>query len=265
MTGQMHTIQRPKTMHCSLAAPRVRQWLATTRQARILHLFGDVCNLVNENGAVLALVLPRVGPGPFSAVVTADEAPWEGLDVATAVAVRDAAVLLGTLRIRFDCATLWHPSPNWTCLRDKSAATWPAPRPLAEPFASLLAQLLSAIQAESVARMARAAGALAGRGSGLTPTGDDVLMGVLYGLWVRDPRPEWLALLVDTAVARTTTLSAAFLRAARAGEATLAWHRLADGQPDAVAQIHAIGYSSGAEAWAGFVATCAALSRVQTP
>jgi len=57
---------------------------------------------------------------------------------------------------------------------------------------------------------------------------------------------------VDTAVPRTTTLSAAFLRAAGDGEATIHWHDLADGRPGAMDRILAIGATSGRDAWIGF-------------
>jgi hypothetical protein len=77
-------------------------------------------------------------------------------------------------------------------------------------------------------------------------------MGVLYGLWVWRPRLEWIDLIVDTAVPRTTRLSAAFLRSAADGEATVHWHNLALGRPKAVEQILSIGHTSGRDAWAGF-------------
>jgi hypothetical protein len=89
-------------------------------------------------------------------------------------------------------------------------------------------------------------------GKGLTPTGDDVLMGVIYGLWVWYPQRDWIRLIVETAVPRTTSLSAAFLRAAEDGEATFHWHDLVNGRAGAVNQILSIGHSSGRDAWAGF-------------
>ncbi|MEJ2749006.1 MAG: DUF2877 domain-containing protein, partial [Anaerolineae bacterium] len=95
----------------------------------------------------------------------------------------------------------------------------------------------------------------AGRGGGLTPVGDDVLLGVLYGLWVWQPRRDWMEMMVETAVPRTTTLSANFLRAAAAGEAVWQWHELVNGRAHAVTPILSIGHSSGSDAWAGFVYT----------
>ncbi len=59
--------------------------------------------------------------------------------------------------------------------------------------------------------------------------------------------------ILKTAVPRTTTLSANFLRAAAAGEAVWQWHDLVNGRSYAINQILAIGHTSGADAWAGFM------------
>jgi hypothetical protein len=106
---------------------------------------------------------------------------------------------------------------------------------------------------------------LAGLGGGLTPAGDDFLMGALYGLWLTQPAARarrWAQTMVDTAVPRTTTLAAAWLRAAAGGEAGVAWHELVDGMIDGDASrvdaaldcILATGHTSGADALAGFTA-----------
>jgi hypothetical protein len=80
-------------------------------------------------------------------------------------------------------------------------------------------------------------------------------MGVLYGLWVWHPQQQWMELILEAAVPRTTSLSAAFLRAAAAGEATIHWHHLANGDSTAVERILAVGHTSGRDAWKGFART----------
>jgi hypothetical protein len=103
---------------------------------------------------------------------------------------------------------------------------------------------------------------ITGLGTGLTPAGDDYLMGALYALWAMGRADAGvMAAVVETAVLRTTTLSLAWLRAAARGEASMPWHLLVqaalagdgDGVETAVAAILATGASSGAAAWAGFV------------
>lgn len=252
--------------------PRARRWLQTTHRARILHLFPDVCNLVNERGDVLALVSPRIGPGPFSLLLQRPLSPLNDHRAPAVVDAQTQTLSVGSLLVTADQATTWHPRPPWSRLRGVAPARLPPPRPLPAAIAAPLKQLLRGLAADDATRCQAAVGALAGRGPGLTPTGDDVLLGVLYALWAwrprpgRRPQPVWISergapimkVLVDTAAARTTTLSAAFLRAAAAGEATAVWHRLVNGRSDreraaAVDQILSIGHTSGADAWAGFV------------
>jgi hypothetical protein len=107
---------------------------------------------------------------------------------------------------------------------------------------------------------------LAGLEPGLTPAGDDFIMGSLYAVWVVHPLPVAQALARDvasTAVQRTTSLSAAYLRSAGKGQAGIAWHRffsaLISGNDDqmynSVLEILSTGASSGADALTGFVST----------
>ena len=56
---------------------------------------------------------------------------------------------------------------------------------------------------------------LAGLGDGLTPAGDDWLVGMMLWAWLAHAAPRrFCQVLSDAAVPRTTTLSAAFLQAA---------------------------------------------------
>jgi hypothetical protein len=103
---------------------------------------------------------------------------------------------------------------------------------------------------------------LAGLGSGLTPAGDDFLMGVMLRAWLTHPEPEpFCQQIVEIAVPRTTTLSAALLRAASRGECSAAWHTLltaleSGAQPQLEKAVQAIlshGHTSGADILAGFL------------
>jgi len=125
-------------------------------------------------------------------------------------------------------------------------------------------------------RLRAGAAALAGLGGGLTPSGDDFLVGVMLAAWLTHPTPTPLCrALVEAAAPRTTTLSAAFLRAAARGECTAAWHTLLAAlscRPDrfrigcthppcqvytaAARGVMAHGATSGADALAGFLFVC---------
>jgi hypothetical protein len=121
---------------------------------------------------------------------------------------------------------------------------------------------------------------LAGLGVGLTPAGDDFLLGVMYGLWLTNfqrrlvlsdvevdtEAQRVVEIMVKEAVARTTTLSGAWLKAAGRGEAGQVWHELVEamgvtstGSVTAVSQaidrILTTGNTSGADALTGFITT----------
>lgn len=106
---------------------------------------------------------------------------------------------------------------------------------------------------------------MAGLGGGLTPAGDDILMGFIYSLWSywdSGKAQGWATELVKAAVPQTTRLSANWLKAAANGQACEPWHRLVDAliqeNPRNLIQaaegILATGHSSGADALTGYVA-----------
>lgn len=235
-----------------VVTPRVLDWLRNSRSARVLHLFDGVCNLVNERNEVLALVAARIGPGPFTAVLEGDLP--DGLCARDAVALHPSndVLIVGDLSVDLAHAAVWQPRPDWARLRALDVSSHP-PAELPPAIGDALRQALDSIAAGDWPACRVAVERLAGRGEGLTPTGDDVLIGIMYGLWVWDARADWSPRMADTAAPRTTTLSAAFLRAAAAGEAVWQWHDLANGRPGAAGRILAIGHRSGADTWTGFV------------
>ena len=116
--------------------------------------------------------------------------------------------------------------------------------------------------AGDVAELRTGATQLAGLGVGLTPAGDDFLTGVMLWAWLAQPAPRELCrAILEASSARTSALSAAFLRVAVEGECSAAWHRLLDalasgnrGQVvSAVGNTVSHGHTSGADALAGFL------------
>ena len=116
---------------------------------------------------------------------------------------------------------------------------------------------------------------LIGLGPGLTPSGDDFLVGALAlldAIGERDAHTALARAIVDLLAERTTPLSACFLRAAAAGHVGEALHRAVSsaitGDADAaVAAIEKIGHSSGWDMMAGIMTTLriAAAARPETP
>lgn len=129
-------------------------------------------------------------------------------------------------------------------------------------------QLLHGLRGRDIESVRGAAAQLAGLGGGVTPSGDDYLLGAIHALWaVTEPaEAERLsATIVSTAALRTNRLSGAWLQAAGRGEAGNEWHvlavGLASGAPlDEPAEwLIQRGHTSGADALAGFLAAAQVL------
>ena len=113
-----------------------------------------------------------------------------------------------------------------------------------------------------VARLRAGAGQLAGLGSGLTPAGDDFLLGTMLCAWLAHPIPsQYCETVANIASPMTSVLSRAFLWSAAAGEFGASWHGFllaleggsAERLEDATHEVLAYGHSSGADALAGFL------------
>lgn len=254
--------------------PAGHLWLSATASATILHLFEASCYLLNPAGAILALVSPAIGLGPFQAVL-ATPFDFRRLDPQAKIWLEPTRLIIDPVAFDFSRARVGVARPAWGQLsRPGLRAALPTLHNLlaqTSPPATFLApaiirlpqtgRLLAAIQAHDRATCEAVVPQVAGLGPGLTPAGDDFLMGVLYGLWATQPGSPLIATIAEAAMPHTTRLSAAWLAAAGRGEATQAWHTfvqaLAAGHLTAMGsaaeKILNIGHSSGREALTGFV------------
>ncbi|MDI6773224.1 MAG: DUF2877 domain-containing protein [bacterium] len=247
------------------------------------------------DGRIIAAASGELDPGPltiglseFSAVGT--------LSPGERVVLRDGRLGIGRAEVDLGGARLWDPAlpplpkdltPEAAAvemkgvreavvdeLRARGSQSSVAARSVAardgflETLASGLAAIAAFLSGEGApgATAHAVAAQIAGRGPGLTPSGDDLLTGIVHAvtLWpkladaaggasrVRD-------LLVNAAVPHTTRISAAYLEAARQGWASEPWHALVRGigqGPDAARvaarRIMLIGETSGADALTGF-------------
>jgi hypothetical protein len=279
--------------------PAARAWLGETLTARVLSAHERALNLINQDRAVLALVTSERGLTPFAVVVAGGEpGPFRGLTQQSPVRISPDTLSIGLLRIDMSAAALWDPRPDWPGLRaalqasgawrprlagmalkaERAGSLLDLYRPVggaqggdavarallarARPAAQNVAAGLAAHDALQAAEGARA---LAGLGGGLTPAGDDFVVGALLAAWLGEYGPGAEALggaMADAVAPRTTTLSAAYVRAAAGGECIAQWHALLNalGGGDwtaveaAVGRLVAIGHTSGADSLAGFLA-----------
>ncbi len=259
----------------------------------MLHVFDNVCNLLAEDGEVISLVTPWVGDGPFNIVL----APINFCDYVAddaAVRIEQERIRIGALEIALTPAKIWEPCFDWESFRDRqdSLAIFAgmleevlvelAPvgsfvqliRPMEISVRDIEEQILLSAQEPAGAlvegllrgdeKLCRAgAMKLAGLGAGLTPDGDDFMMGCILALWARwagegvEETASWVSL---EATPRTTPLAAAWLQAASRGECSERWHYLlqailAENEENIRSTARAIidqGHTSGASALAGF-------------
>ena len=282
--------------------PNARAWIRVGGVARVLHVFERSCNLIDERGEILSLVTADLDAGPFSMLVE-PLAPafdtWVKQD--TSLSLDGDGLSLGGLKIDLDGAEIWDPRPDWQALSQSvpdlidwlpivqevlatkapenslahlsfidpahggaehhgTGVYWDRMMRAAAPAASVLCEGL--IQADSVA-IQNGASRLAGLGPGLTPAGDDFILGAALATWLVYPfevAEPLVAVMSANAVPHTTALSAAWIRAAARAEAGKRWHDLFSalstksetGFERSLLSLAAVGHTSGSDALAGF-------------
>jgi hypothetical protein len=253
-----------------LAAVAARR-LSGEPAGRVHSVFPEAINLEMADGASggrLAsgcasyglVTLHRAGPlrAPFAAACDSlvDATPGAAVVRAGDVLLIGArAVDLGGARVD----TLAWPSPVPACA---VLARLPAVEPTLPQLAARAEALGAAIWATDIAGFQVAAQRLLGLGPGLTPSGDDCLVGVLAGLWCHgDGWPERLGRLrgplTSAARAATTVVAAEFIACALAGEFSEPLRvAVATGLP---AELLAFGATSGRDTVLGIRTALAAL------
>ena len=262
---------------------------------QVLANYHRACNLVTSKGEIIALVTPAIGNGPLN-IVLEETGLLEHVQPGLPVVLSNGQVALGdSLVVLLDEVHLWKPEVDWECLASRR-------RRLAESLTRLWDwlsqsdvshgarpngtrssqnQAFLAMAQQSIKGLWRALGdgdrsgiyknaaQLAGLGPGLTPAGDDYLVGLMAGLRVW-PVPvengglspeEICQIILEATEDRTTLLSRVFLRSAGEGLFGENWHRLlaalVAGETTAMlraaGRILSSGATSGADALAGFL------------
>jgi hypothetical protein len=274
---------------------------------RVLANYRRACNLVTAEGEIIALVGPAIGNGPLNIVIE-EAGVLETAKPGWPAVFSGGQLILGdSLFVSWDEAQLWRPEINWERLttqrrrlEDNLAAlcSWLSQNDIADGLLGLVLNeekepgaraegtrslhnraflttartgirgLMQALQDGDRLGIRESAALLAGLGPGLTPAGDDYLVGLMAGLRVWpgscELAPDEVChIILEETEDRTTLLSSAFLRSARKGLFGENWHRLltelaegeATGIQRAVRRILASGATSGADALAGFLST----------
>lgn len=270
--------------------------------AHVVGSFDEACDLATEDGGIVALVHQRVGKGPLNIVV--DESRFSFQDLSRglpAILVKDDLILGDFLSVFLGEAQVWE--PRWPLSKGEAdqprrkanleklwrylavsgqrrgllvillGASGGGGRSLDDAFLKTARRamegLMTALRAGDAQGIAHQAGRLVGLGPGLTPAGDDYLIGLMWGLRAWPYLLEGSGLGVEEVCkhiweavkGRTTLLSAAFLRIAREGLPNEAWEDLlvevsdgdGAGMRKAVQRALDCGAMSGADALAGFL------------
>jgi hypothetical protein len=284
--------------------PRAKILLEHGQKARILNVFESSINLVNSHSGVLSLVSSSIGPGPFSAVVEPVSKTNDGcfdfrdhIHAGSKVHATLERLAIDDLRIVNNNSRSWDPRANWEDIKPGQIKQFlpiltnqilelapveslvaPILKGIYQAFhhqkaAAAWEQLSNGIKCTDQPKFNEGAVNLAGLGPGLTPAGDDFLMGIIYSLWANGEfksRKSMIKKIIQLAGKRTTTLSRAWLEAAGCGEAADPWHDLVRGiirddltlVEETIKDILDIGSSSGADALAGFVANSTLLTQL---
>jgi hypothetical protein len=218
---------------------------------------------VSPSQTIFAVLGPQSWAGPLH-LVAAEMLELPDRD--DAVTVSDGVLNAGRTRIRVDPAQRWEPR-----LPDRLNAGAAAWRGMADPADPHLAPVWEAVAAHvRLGDLAAASRQLQGRGAGLTPSGDDVLAGILLVCAMDRARRGALGRLARSA--RTTALSRAYLRWAAAGQSIQPAHALLDAAADndtnamgwAAQTLAAVGATSGRALVAGIALAATGLPATST-
>lgn len=224
-----------------------------------------------SDGSMLVVHDRSHGHTPTSLIVDADRPAGWGAAPGDAVAGRLGQLRCGGLRLDARQARIWR--PRAAARRGAAVPAGPLATLVAktagdaferlEPDCRRLADALATGDAEAVAAGARA---LVGKGPGLTPSGDDALVGLLAVQHRAHPgATTGLLGLLDAAIrpnlVRTTAISAHYLRLALDGHFGEHLSNLVDGlgvdgdiRPELVARVQSSGATSGADVLVGVIA-----------
>ncbi len=280
----------------------VREYLQVPREGTILATFRRSCYLDLE-GRIIALVAAELHNGPLNIVLKVPVThSFQGLSAGRAVTASPTGMTLtANLYVGFQAAQTWTATlPPWTRMAEgRLSANLALARTLlvrGAPNGSFahdlpaahrgtranidealhlkanraLALLADGIRRRDLTTLTEGTRQLAGLGFGLTPSGDDVLVGTLLALAVSRPGDAEIirTVIVAAAAGRSPRISGVYLQAAARGEASETWHRLLalmpDGHPSAlisaIRTAMAVGETSGADMLAGFLLAQEALN-----
>ena len=302
MLTPRHLAPRTTNLTALSMSRSVREYLQVPREGTILATFRRSCYL-DFAGHIIALVAPELHNGPLNIVLKVPAThSFEELSAGRPVSATPTGMMLTAhLSVGFQTVQTWtatllpwtrraedrlranlalartlllRRAPNGSFAHDLPAThrgtTANFDEALHSKAARSLALFADGIRRHDLTALTEGARQLAGLGLGLTPSGDDVLVGTLLAVAVSRPGDVEIIqkTIVAAAAGRSPKISSAYLQAAARAEANETWHRLLaimpDGYPSdlilAIETALAVGETSGADMLAGFLLAQEALS-----
>jgi len=258
-------------------------WRREGFKGTVHSVFDRVVNLADESGALVSLAARSLYNAPNTLIVDAPSFNAFALRAGMDSATRGAMICVEECRLAvgFDAAAAWrawlpdHPNDE-TRLRANLAAVRAELRAdTSTLLAAPAAAIARAVRQDDREGLRAHARAVLGLGPGLTPSGDDFLVGLFAVLnLAHGPRMHWRDLcseVVAEASSRTHAISLAALHEAARGRVRESishlLRELVGGQragvAGALARVLAIGATSGRDIVAGIVCAMTALTEIE--
>jgi hypothetical protein len=242
----------------------------------VVGIYRDFCNILGNDGRMITIAISPIGKSPFSVLIEWQDSFTSILAKMNVRADQFGIKVGDAIFISLDNAKTWEPKmhqfPPTFRLKASSAellinyTQWP--KKLFKNSSNNYARDKLICGARNLQHalvngysIKKAVKSLAGLGPGLTPAGDDYLLGTMASIWLTK-NTNFLEEIGCLSSQKTTSLSAAYLMAAAKGEFAEYWHHLAKAilcqDPKIlrknISEFIQIGASSGRDALAGFSA-----------
>jgi len=240
----------------------------------VVGIYQDFCNIMGNDGRMITIAISPIGKSPFSVLIKRQDLSRSITPKMNVRADQYGINISDKIFISLDNTETWDPKmlqfPDSFCLKVSSvkllfdSTKWFESNAKNSNDKYVIEKLISGaneLQHALVKRrpIKKPVTYLAGLGFGLTPSGDDYLLGVMASLWItKNTHP--LDEIARLSSQKTTSLSAAYLIAASKGDFAECWHDLVrsilNQNPknlrDSISKFTQIGASSGQDALAGF-------------
>ena len=240
----------------------------------VVGIYQDFCNIRGNDGRMITIAISPIGKSPFSVLIESQDLTTSITAKMNVRADQYGINISDKIFISLDYAETWDPKmlqfPQTFCLKASSAELlfgythwlestfyYSNNKYVRNKLISGAKELQNALVNKHPIK--RPVTYLAGLGFGLTPSGDDYLLGVMASLWLTK-NTNFIEEIGCLSSQKTTSLSGAYLMAASKGDFAECWHDLAQAVlyqdlkalRESISEFLQIGASSGRDALAGF-------------